>query len=117
MDTPPECFYNADQNFLCYQKLPNSVYVDEANKHYYFGVNQMKDKTRCTLMVGTSASGENVTCYSWETEKIQNNSNLQMAQGHPFHTKTKQIIFLIEKSHYGGSSMFSGDIASAVKEI
>ena len=29
----------------------------------------MKDKTRITLMMGTSASGESVTCCSWETKK------------------------------------------------
>ena len=57
LDTPPEFIYNADQNVLYYQNLPNHVYVDESNKKYYSGVKQMKDKTRITLVVGTLASG------------------------------------------------------------
>ena len=54
---PPSCVYNADQTGLYYQKLPNRVYVDKAAKKTYAGVKQMKDKTRVTLMVCTSADG------------------------------------------------------------
>ena len=51
LDSPPECFYNAYQNGLYYKNIPNGVYVDEENKKYYSGLKQMKDNTRCTLMV------------------------------------------------------------------
>ena len=54
---PPSCVYNADQTGLYYQKLPNRVYVDKDAKKTYAGVKQMKDKTRVTLMVCTSADG------------------------------------------------------------
>ena len=53
VDTIPECVWNADQTGLYYQNLPNSVYVDEANKKDYAGVKQMKYNTRITLMVRT----------------------------------------------------------------
>ena len=53
VDTPPECVYNAYQTGLYCQKLPNRVYVDEANKKDCAGVKQMKYKTGITLMVGT----------------------------------------------------------------
>ena len=52
--------YNADQTGLYYQKLPNTMYVNTAEKHTARGVKQMKDKTRLTLMVCTSATGEKV---------------------------------------------------------
>ena len=58
--TPPECVYNADQTGIYYNKLPNCVYGDEANKKDCAGVKQMKDKTLIALMVGTSAIGEKV---------------------------------------------------------
>ena len=58
--TPPEYVYNAYQTGLYYQKTPNRVYVDEANKNDYSGENKMKDKTHITLMVGTSTSGGEV---------------------------------------------------------
>ena len=52
--------YNADQTGLFYQKLPNRIYVDKDRKKDYAGAKQMKDKTRITLMVCTSAHGEKV---------------------------------------------------------
>ena len=58
VDTPIQCVYNLYQTGIYYQKLPNHVYIDEASKNYCAGVKQMKDKTRITLMVGTSSSGE-----------------------------------------------------------
>ena len=57
LDTTPELVYNVDQTSIYYQKLPNSVYVDEVNKNYYDSVRQMKDETHITLVVGTSSSG------------------------------------------------------------
>jgi Tc5 transposase DNA-binding domain/DDE superfamily endonuclease len=57
LNVPPECIYNADQTGLFYQKLPNRIYVDKSMKHNYAGAKQMKDKTRITLMVCTSADG------------------------------------------------------------
>ena len=50
VDTPPEWIYNADQTGLYYQNFPNHVYVDEANKKDYYGLKQMKDKTRIRLV-------------------------------------------------------------------
>lgn len=52
--------YNADQTGLFYQKLPNRIYVDKDLKKDCAGAKQMKDKTRITLMVCTSAHGEKV---------------------------------------------------------
>ena len=52
--------YNADQTGLFYQKLPNRIYVDKGCKNDYAGAKQMKDKTRITLMICTSAHGEKV---------------------------------------------------------
>ena len=75
MDTPPECVYNANQTDLYYQNLPNLVYIDEANKKNYAGVKQMKDKTRITLMVGTSAGGKKNHLLQLGNQKIQNASN------------------------------------------
>jgi hypothetical protein len=49
--------YNADQTGLYHQKLPSRVYVDKRAASTMKGVKQMKDKTRITLMVTTSASG------------------------------------------------------------
>ena len=69
VDTPPECVYNEAETRIYYWKLPNRVYVYEANKKYHYGVKRMKDKTHITLMVGTSASEKGATCCSWETEK------------------------------------------------
>ena len=57
---PLERIYNADQTGLYYQKLPNRMYVDADKKKSYAGAKQMKDKTRITLMVATSASGTKV---------------------------------------------------------
>ena len=54
----PCCVYNADQTGLYYQKLPNRMYVDANQKSSYAGVKQMKDKTRVTLMVCTSAAAD-----------------------------------------------------------
>jgi hypothetical protein len=56
-NVPMSCIYNADQTGLFYQKLPNTIYVDKSRKKEYKGAKQMKDKTRCTLMVCTSAEG------------------------------------------------------------
>jgi DDE superfamily endonuclease/Tc5 transposase DNA-binding domain len=56
----PEHIYNADQTGLFYQKLPNRIYIDKANKKDYAGAKQMKDKTRITLMVCTAADGSKV---------------------------------------------------------
>ena len=97
----PERGYNADQTGLYYKKLPNSVYVDESNKKYYSGVKQLKYKTHFTLMVVTPAR-KKVPMSVVGKPKIQNASNLWMDQGHSFHTKTKQILGLIKKSHDGG---------------
>jgi hypothetical protein len=49
--------YNANQTGLYHQKLPNRVYIDKSATSNMNGVKQMKDKTRITLMVVTSASG------------------------------------------------------------
>ena len=54
----PNCVYNADQTGLYHQKLPSRLYVTATEKNAYAGVKQMKDKTRLTLMVCTSAAGE-----------------------------------------------------------
>ena len=54
----PECLYNADQSGIFYQKLPNSLYVDKDRKKEYAGTKMMKDKTRLTIMVCTSANGD-----------------------------------------------------------
>ena len=53
----PECIWNADQTGLFYQKLPNRIYVDKAQKKNYKGTKQMKDKSRITVMVCTAADG------------------------------------------------------------
>ena len=73
--TPPEYVYNAYQTGLYYQKTPNRVYVDEANKKNYDCVNQMRDKTRITLMVGTSVSGGELPLAVVGNQKIHNFSN------------------------------------------
>ena len=49
--------YNADQSGCFYQKLPNVLYVDKSKEKEFKGTKQMKDKTRVTIMVCTSASG------------------------------------------------------------
>ena len=53
-----ECICNADQTRLCYQKLPNSIHVDKAEKSSFRGAKRMKDKNGVTLMVCTSADGQ-----------------------------------------------------------
>ena len=68
VDTRPECIYNEEQTSLYHQQLPNSVYVDESNKKDYSGANQKKDKTRCTLMVVTSAIEKSITCRILQTD-------------------------------------------------
>ena len=75
VDTPPEYIYNEDQTSLYYQQLPNRVYVDESNKNDYAGVKKTKDKTRCTLMVVTSASEKKCHLLQLGNRKIQNASN------------------------------------------
>ena len=55
-----ERIYNADQTGLFHQKLPNQIYGNKIQKNNYKGANQMKDKTRITLMVCTAASGGKV---------------------------------------------------------
>ena len=37
-DIEPSCVYNADQTELCYQQLPNSLYVDAKEKTAYAAV-------------------------------------------------------------------------------
>ena len=37
-DIEPSCVYNADQTELCYQQLPNSLYVDAKVKTAYAAV-------------------------------------------------------------------------------
>jgi hypothetical protein len=59
----PECIYNADQTGFFYQKLPNRLYVDKANKRDYAGAKQMKDKNRITVMVCTAANGSKVPLF------------------------------------------------------
>lgn len=53
--------YNGDQTGLFYQKLPNRIYVSKCNAKKYNGVKAMKDKTRCIVMVCTSADGDKVS--------------------------------------------------------
>ena len=74
--TPTECVYNSNQTGLYYQKLPNLVYIYEATKKDYYGVKQMIDKTRITLMVETPAIGKNSQLLYLGNRKIQNASNL-----------------------------------------
>jgi DDE superfamily endonuclease len=57
---PMERIYNADQTGLYYQKLPNTLYVDQKNRKNYQGAKQMKDKNRITLMLCTAANGMKV---------------------------------------------------------
>ena len=59
-DISTDRIYNADQTGLFYQKLPNTMYVDATERTTARGVKQMRDKTRVTLMVCTSAVGEKV---------------------------------------------------------
>lgn len=54
---PKERILNADQTGLFYQKLPNHTFCDELTRDTIRGCKQMKDKTRITLMVCTSAGG------------------------------------------------------------
>ena len=56
-NVPQERIYNADQSGIFYQKLPNVLYVDKSKEKEFKGTKQMKDKTRVTMMVCTSASG------------------------------------------------------------
>ena len=56
----PDRIYNADQTGLFYQKLPNTMYVNKTERATARGTKQMRDKTRVTLMVCTSASGAKV---------------------------------------------------------
>eukprot|EP00041_Stephanoeca_diplocostata_P012833 m.215851 g.215851 ORF g.215851 m.215851 type:complete len:104 (+) comp19110_c0_seq25:264-575(+) len=47
--------FNADQTGLYYQKLPTTMYIKRCEKKTVRCTKQMKDKTRITLMVCTSA--------------------------------------------------------------
>ena len=58
---PLSCVYNGDQTGVYYyQKLPNRKYVDKDAKKTYASVNQMKDKTRITLMVRIAVNGSKI---------------------------------------------------------
>ena len=52
--------WNADQSGLYYQKFPNRMYCLPEERSTIRGVKQMKDKTRITLMICTSASGDKI---------------------------------------------------------
>ena len=51
----PEILYNTDQTSLFYQKLPNSMHMQNNKKDHCRGAKQMKDKTRVTTLVCTTA--------------------------------------------------------------
>jgi hypothetical protein len=57
---PPERIYNADQTGLFYQKLPTDFMLINRRSKSLLGQKQMKDKTRITLMVCTTADGNKV---------------------------------------------------------
>ena len=59
-DVPIDRIFNADQTGLFYAKLPNGTYCNAAERDSFRGVKRMKDKTRVTIMVCTSALGEKV---------------------------------------------------------
>jgi len=56
-NVPKERVWNADQSGLYFQKLPNRMYCKPEERATMRGVKQMKDKTRITLMICTSAGG------------------------------------------------------------
>ena len=45
---------------MYHQKLPNRIYVEKGKKQKFAGAKQMKDKTRVTCMVATTADGSKV---------------------------------------------------------
>ena len=58
MNVTRDRVYNADQTGLCYQKLPNTLYVKKEKKRSYAGTKMMKDKNRVTIMVCTAGNGD-----------------------------------------------------------
>lgn len=85
----PSCLYNADQTGLYYQKLPNRMYVTKKEKRDFKGVKQMKSKTRVTLMVCTSASGEKVPLSV--VGNVKKPVCFQLTNPPPFHILTKRV--------------------------
>ena len=64
VNTPPEGIYTEEK--LVYTiRISQIVCILMNKKNNYAGVNQIKYKTRCTLMLGKSASGKSATCCSW----------------------------------------------------
>ena len=57
-DIPVERLFNADQTGLYYRKMPDRTYCHESVRKELRGCKQMKDKSRITLMVCTSAAGK-----------------------------------------------------------
>ena len=55
-DIPPECVYNAEQTGWYYQKILNTLYVDIEHNRLHHRCNQIKEKTRITVMLCTSSS-------------------------------------------------------------
>ena len=117
VDTPPEFVYNACQNGLYYQNLPNRVYINEANKKGYYGVKLIKYKTRITFMVGTSASGKKVPLAVVGKPKNPECFKLMDGARSPLPYKNQANSSFDQKSHYGGFSIFSDHITSALKSI